>query len=203
MLALTETWLTGDFFDTELFPLSFNVFRSDRKVGCTRGGGCLLWIKSLIFAVRIPDLECSNALIDAVWVKVKCSDNSTLFICVVYIQMHLTSFKEFMYSLKNACNNFGLNSTTIVLGDFNCPKIRWSDNLSSRGLSPSSVSGQPASTLLEYCEVLLLAQYNSVLNNTGNILDLVLWDSEIGNIRVRQANYELVRRDVYHPPLSI
>ena len=44
-LCVSETWLTKDVLDAELFPIDLTVYRADRNLrvsGKTRGGGVLL-----------------------------------------------------------------------------------------------------------------------------------------------------------------
>ena len=50
--ASTETWLTEDVSDSELFPDGFNVYWKDRQVTApkTRGGGVLLAIADHILS---------------------------------------------------------------------------------------------------------------------------------------------------------
>nr|CAI5866982.1 unnamed protein product [Callosobruchus analis] len=48
LIFLSETWLSGNVFNAELFPAYYNVYRSDRKFSTTntsKRGGVLLAVK--------------------------------------------------------------------------------------------------------------------------------------------------------------
>ena len=169
-------------------------------------------VKSTITAVRIPELECQCPLIDVVWIRVSCQDGSSLLVCAAYIppsssyvsaHLHSTSFSEFMHSLVTAVESLDDTSSGLILGDFNCPGIKWSPVQPSGALSPAPASDRLSSLLLEHCDLLQFSQYNGLCNASGNILDLVLCNSTCGGISVLSSQEVLVPPDVSHPPLQI
>ena len=51
IIVLTETWLSSDIYDAELFSANYVVFRYDRAL--SRGGGVLIAVKSIFICKTI------------------------------------------------------------------------------------------------------------------------------------------------------
>ena len=122
MICLTETWLSEKHFNVEILPRDYNVFRVDRK--CKTGGGVLIATKesSFIETKQVYFTEINNLEI----VCVECATNSTrlLAVCGTYSSSKwLVSFKEFLDNISDAYEKI------IITGDFNFPKISWSESL--------------------------------------------------------------------------
>ena len=78
IVAGTETWLTSDIHDTEIFPksLGYTPFRQDRKSGA-KGGGVVLLVRDGITCSEQPQLQTNCEI---VWDKIECKGNKPLFI---------------------------------------------------------------------------------------------------------------------------
>ena len=133
MIFLTETQLSDKHLDKEILPHNYDVFRVDRKH--KTGGGVLIAIKEFSFTEvkqvaidQYPDLEI---------VCVECStgkDKQTLVACCYRppnsTQKWLLSFKEFLKWAGRAYEKI------IITGDFNFPKISWSESAVIPGGEP-------------------------------------------------------------------
>lgn len=198
IIALTETWLSSDISDVELFPVGYNVFRIDRNhrsLNCTRDDGCLLAAKSSLLATRMPELECESDLIDVIWVRIACHGGGAFYVCLVYIppsttsmssQSLVNSHSEFLYSLCMAYVRLGSDAIITIIGGFNCPKVNWVGDLHFSSLRPINSSGSWATQLVGSCETVSLVQYNGIPNCAGNVLDLVLCNSTARGSKLNQ-----------------
>jgi hypothetical protein len=63
--ALTETWLTNDIHDSEMFPNGYCVYRKDREETCVtdRAGGLLLAVTKELQSRRRHDLEPNDEIL--------------------------------------------------------------------------------------------------------------------------------------------
>ena len=60
----TESWLTSDIKDHEVFPPDFTVYRRDREIG--RGGGVFIAVRANVVSLREEDLETECEIL---WIK--------------------------------------------------------------------------------------------------------------------------------------
>ncbi|CAK1596411.1 unnamed protein product [Parnassius mnemosyne] len=186
MIALTETFLTSSVSNGELFPPGFHVVRKDRTGDCG-WGGVLLAIRDRYNVKIVTDIvsmtddkELIFAIVTFKNVKVLC--------CVVYLP---PNYKDEQYlnvltCIENViCTYPDLN--VLILGDFNL----------------NSCSTNIKTSFDFFCEFCSLKQYNTVLNNRGGMLDLVLGSFEAKQIVVSLSEDPLVNIDQYHPMLDI
>lgn len=186
MIALTETFLTSSVSNGELFPPGFHVVRKDRPGDCG-WGGVLLAIRDHYIVKIITDIvsmtddkELIFAIVTFKNVKVLC--------CVVYLPPNYTDeqYLNVLTCIENViCTYSDLN--VLILGDFNL----------------NSCSTNIKTTFDYFCEFCSLKQYNTVLNNRGGMLDLVLGNFEPNQIAVSHSEDPLVNIDQYHPMLDI
>lgn len=163
-IVLTETWLSPDISDTELFPLypNFRVYRCDRSA--RRGGGVLLAIKNQIPSRVIPiitDLE-------VVWVYVATTPPVIVAVCY----RPPDSDKEFVTKLYKCLSEITTkypNAFVTLFGDFNYPNIDWSALSSSCALSQEFID-----FCLDFNFSNVITQPTRITNNCSNILDLCL-----------------------------
>ena len=159
ILIITETWLTNSYYNAELIPLGYCVYRQDRP---SRGGGILIAINSsfsssVIYSRNDPDI-----------LSVQMTSPLSVVLCAVYIPPSANSneWNILLNYLRSLHNSFC--GQLLIVGDFNCPDISW-DTLTA---TSSSSSG-----LCELVFDLNLKQCVSIPTHVkGNILDLVITD---------------------------
>lgn len=192
IIALSETWLSNDIRDGELFPNTFIVHRDDRHLqalGVSRGGGVLLAVRDFFTSIRIDLSSVSDAvpIIDIVGVKLMLDGGRSLFIFVVYIppRVSVADFERF-FDLLNGTGL--LVHEFVILGDFNTPGFH--DN----------ITDSFTTTLHNFVDFHDLRQCNNISNTYGRLLDLVFSNLSCD---VGKALDPLVEEDGYHPALSI
>lgn len=121
----TESWLTSDILDSEVFPvnLGYNVFRRDRDAPC-RGGGVFILVSKLLTATRAPELETDCELL---WVKIETEGSKPLYVGAYYKpeetdEHSVFELKSYLSMLTNSENIIWL------FGDFNMPKFDRENN---------------------------------------------------------------------------
>jgi hypothetical protein len=74
----TESWLSNEIADTEIFPKSYAIYRKDRTA--RTGGGVFIAVKDEFVsrAEIFPDND-----LESVWCSIKCS-TKRIFICSYY-----------------------------------------------------------------------------------------------------------------------
>ena len=104
-IVLSETWLTQDIKNSELFPTVYQVSRCDRDYTseCQRGGCVLIAVKNsaTVSPIDLTSLRQNiSRIIDIVACKVKCNTKKRLHIIAVYIppKISLQDFEEFLES---------------------------------------------------------------------------------------------------------
>ena len=75
----TESWLTDDDSDAEVFPKSFSVYRKDRINRA--GGGVFVAVKNSIVSQAENVTETS---VESVWCSIKCPKSKTILVCSYY-----------------------------------------------------------------------------------------------------------------------
>lgn len=165
IVVLTETWLTPDVTDSEIFP-SHSIFRCDRHD--RRGGGVLIATTGLSQQVEVhSDLE-------AVWVAFGCYHNAVLF-GVCYRPPNCHSFVSRLYNMLSSIVARYPNRPIFLLGDFNYPNIDWTDIHNPIGNSSET------NDFIDLCSTFNLQQVvtepTRVTNNSASILDLVFTTS--------------------------
>lgn len=188
-IGLTETWLTADIQDSELFPTHFSVYRKDRDYGTlnvTRGGGVLLAVRNRYASVKIDLSNITTTLpeIDIVGVKFH---ELRLAIFVLYIPPS-TSASDYEHFL-DLVSTVGTvhNCKVIVMGDFNVPThIEDKNNYSV--------------LLRNFMQFNNFTQFNNIPNVNNHNLDLVFSNNPC---TVTREEHSLVTEDAHHPTLCI
>lgn len=194
VICLSETWLNGNYHNSELFPDGYLIFRKDRDLslsGKERGGGVLIAVNTNqceYFVERVPQLECHNS----VWVKLSDHRGSILYISTVYIEPN--SSPEVYEDFYGGCDRYAFEdgASIVIVGDF---------NMDVRGSNCDLLMNNPCNGLKLFINYNNLTSINNVLNKDGKTLDLVL--TNYLNIEVSEALSSLSKVDLYHPPLNI
>jgi hypothetical protein len=193
IISVTETWLSDDITDDELFCNSYTVYRSDRNflsLGVKKGGGVLIAVNNKFSSSRLNTATLSDSIpsIDTVGVRISINGSSSMVILVVYIPPY-TPFFDFEHYFEILSSMHEIHEDkVIVLGDFNTPTFS------------TNVYNRSATVLRNFQNVVNFGQYNSILNTSQRILDLVFVNF---NCEVLKSNFQLVDEDSYHPALDI
>lgn len=206
ILCITETWLNSHIYDTELLDSRYTIYRKDRMYelsNTTRGGGCIIAIKSNIISEYISSFEYNSSHIENLWVKVKTS-NSNIYFCLGYISpaCNTLDYINFLHNLNDNITKLESNSLFFLLGDFNLPSIEWklTDNIIKPTLNSNH---EPAEELLSLVNFNSLAQLNSFKNFYGSTLDLIFTNTSLDNLELQLSKMSIVKEDLYHPSLSL
>ena len=121
----TESWLTPDIQNSEIFPteLNYSVHRRDRENNKI-GGGIFILVKNSLVSTRIAEAETNCEIL---WVKIALNIAKPLLVGAYYkpTENDETSVTELAKSLDIVR---GKGNTTWLLGDFNMPHIDWVTN---------------------------------------------------------------------------
>ena len=73
LICISETWLSNEFYDNEILPSNYTIFRKDRL---SRGGGVMVAINNSIYSLLLP---APNSL------ELLCIRFNLITLCLVYI----------------------------------------------------------------------------------------------------------------------
>ena len=190
-LVFTETWLSPDIRDSELFPDSFCVLRHDRDctaTGRSRGGGVLIALGShcSVIPVDVSSVVCVSPLINIVACKCIISFRSLLLVAI-YISpdLQLPLFEECFNRLEDLTRNDNI----VIIGDFNIPHF-----------INSSLHDIKSRVCLDFLAVTGLEQRNNVPNANNRYLDLILTNSTSSVARFTEPLFPV---DPHHPALQV
>lgn len=200
--ALTETWLNGSIFDTELGFNNYNIFRTDRSAftsSSLRGGGVAICVKNSYLASQIC-VPFNN--VEQLFVEVKLNRNLKIILVACYIPPNSPSslYLNHTQSIDFVLSKFNYNVKMLVMGDFNLPNVHMFSN--SNGLQFHGIHSESSDVIFDCLTLNEFSQCNSHFNTSGSLLDLIF--SNFPNTSVSLCNNEiLVPADNYHPPLCI
>ena len=165
ILCFSETWLCNNFTDGMLDPESkFNIYRRDRKSGWPAGGVLIFIHRSLQSSLHSIDVSCypDSEIIAA---HVYLASGLKICIACVYLPPNLSieKFHESIQHLRSICSQENL---LIATGDFNLPKIDWTNMISSQDAKSAE--------FLDLCLSNGLNQLVDKPTRLDNILDLIL-----------------------------
>jgi len=127
VLIGTETWLTGDINDSEIFPnQKYAIYRKDRTEG--KGGGVLIAVKNDLNSSSVQ-IQSDNDNSEQVWCSLQIPNKFRLYICSFYRPPN--SDETPLLSLYDSLQNIitgesgSRNRKVFVSGDFNLPEIDW------------------------------------------------------------------------------
>ena len=132
----TESWLSPDICNSEVYPPGYVAFRADRKSKAVRSGGVFILVRDNLRVTEQPEFKADCELI---WVKLEVTGSHPLYIGAYYKphEDDLTSLTELRKSIEQVGKKNGNNW---LLGDFNLPGLTWTDNIP---LLKSTLSSKP------------------------------------------------------------
>ena len=167
LLGICETWLIGEVESSYVTVDGFEFFRKD-VVGSVRKHGVGMYVSNDIRAVQV-EVDVPNTLV------LFCSQWNLFLITIYrppsYLEAENVKLGEFLAE-------FCLSRSTLVLGDFNLPSLRWSSatGVLSHYVSPKDRYFYDVFSSAGLVQLVVEPTYVP----SGNILDLVLVsDSEL------------------------
>ena len=165
-LFLTETWLDNRILDSMISINDFEILRCDRLV--KKGGGVALYHKKSIYVQKLQNPVAPSTFFNFEFMCVRLDTSKCkIHFLIFYVPPDSSQCPS---TIINVCKviSFFLISTApfIILGDFNLPKINWTN---------STANGQAAEIFLNFCVNNALTQcIDSATHKDGNVLDLLL-----------------------------
>ena len=125
----TESWLSDDISDAEVFPKNYVTYRKDRSDRI--GGGVFICVRDSIVSYK-EDWN-SDGKCEAVWCRLVDKNQKTYLVGCFYDAPSdcLSSLSEFLTVLDHRAQLH--NSRVLVGGDFNLPDINWDCMLTKVG----------------------------------------------------------------------
>jgi len=204
IICITESWCKDHISDSELFPSSYNVYRSDRNLEISQkrdGGGVLVAVTTRLSSFPRPSWSTAGVC-EYMWVTVGLTTARNLNICCVYIPPYAASAEitTFMESIGDILDS-NTDDEFLVVGDFNLPNVIW---------TPNGLFFEPATSINDIISVefinlysfLNLYQFNGIANESGKFLDLVISGAD-DHIFVSRSAFPLVAENMHHPSLAI
>lgn len=205
IMCITETWLQSDISDSEFCDSRYDIFRCDRDLDSTNkvtGGGVMVCVLRDLCATVKQEWACDQ--IESICVSIpgrRLGTNVNLHIILIYLppdnliasrlQCVLSSFQRLLD--LNPSDNY------LLLGDFNMPCIRWSDDNYSLMHVGSTDMQNESLKFIDELIYLGFSQYNLIANSSDNILDLCF-----SNLGLEIENtVPLSKLDKCHPALLI
>ena len=180
----TESWLRPEVLSCEVFPEDYSVYRKDRKPGDKiKGGG--------VFILARKDFITSEIQLDSesefIFIQLQLKDQQNVKIGCVYRPPWTD--EEYMKDLGNVLSKIDpQHKGNIWLGgDFNLPKIDWTDT----SVLPSDPTPKISQIFLDTIDDYALTQVVDQPTRRSNILDLFL-----------TTNPTLINRVTTSPPLT-
>lgn len=211
IICVTESWLNQNVNDEELFDDRYLVIRKDRDYTLSdslKGGGCIIGFKKDFNVRHLPEFETRGLdKLEDIWIQVRLPNNSSMYICTIYVTPFYNNkylYDAFFEKLKTNIRKISINDRILIVGDFNCPGIKWQElKLGSRLMIPNSIRGENEEELIAIYDFLNFNQLNYVSNIDNNLLDLTLSNMTTDDIRLFHSNFHLVHPDNLHPVLEL
>lgn len=191
LVFITETNLSADIRDSEIFPPSYPCLRVDRN---RQGGGVLIAHGAHISITRIP-LPQEFDQIEIVWAKMVLNGVTSIIGCCYRPPNLRPDLSSLMCrSIDFIGCNFP-NHRVLLCRDFNFPRIDWVTNAARLGFSEAEYLSSLANHGFEQ----LVTEPTRICASTGSTLDLVISNtpSLIENITIEQgiSDHKMVKFD--------
>lgn len=203
IFALTETNLTPDINNNELFLSNFNVFRKDvlSHTDSTTGRGILLAILNQYDATTfdIPNVHSC----EVICVIINTTKRSLYILCC-YIRPNepTQTYQVVADAIEFVSEAMNPEDDLIILGDFNLPRLHWIESDDESHYITINTTSEKESLFMDRVTDSGLFQMSHVKNNLGRQLDLV-FTTDVDNCTVVHSNQLLSTLDHYHPPLLV
>jgi hypothetical protein len=193
VIILTETWLSKEHLDNEIFPDNFyKVYRRDRSKRShppdpnnpskfrTNGGGVLIAVRT--------GVEVENDKVDisskAEMLSVSLKANNTSYcisVCYRVGTLGIANLNEIERHLRNVASRRKFKAHYVV-GDFNLPEINWAEGQSTTELGRNFID--------LFNDLGLVQMITQPTHEKGKILDLLLSNlvGAVDNIVVMEKN---------------
>ena len=171
IVAVTESWATGDMEDGELGIMGYKLFRCDRQTSC-RGGGVLLYVSDVLKAEGVNIL---HTYPEHIWCQIRSSSRtslSNLVIGVIYRTPNESIYgSELHGQLRDVLAEVG-QKQAVVFGDFNYREIDWDSLACTTGASIECREFLQSVLEMGYC------QHVHEPTRQEGVLDLILSTDE-------------------------
>ena len=120
-ICLTETHLSSDIFDAEVFIQNYTIFRSDRADGREKGGSCIYVHNS--FACTLID---SFVAPDSIAIMIKFSNFKLILACIYRSpSLNYSDNTVLLQQIRNLTKMLTDDTQIMLTGDFNLPNVLW------------------------------------------------------------------------------
>ena len=180
ILIGTESWLSENISNSEIFPSNYSVIRKDRPLNHQgqRHGGVFICARNDIIMSHRADLDSECKVI---WAQLELVGSKRILLGAFYRPQ--TDGSEVIDELHSSLSNIDLSKNQIRLaGDFNLSHIDWENRTNAQGNTKLGLSKQ----LLDMANDFGLDQVVREPTRGENILDLFFTSnpSLVENVRV-------------------
>ena len=114
----TESWLSSDIRDSEIFPPGYTPYRADRVSKTTRSGGVFVLVRDTLICSEQPQLRSE---FEITWVKLEIVVAQPLYLAAYYKPSE--DDQDSLDMLRNSLEKLtGKKGNIMVVGDINLPK---------------------------------------------------------------------------------
>ena len=136
IIVRTESWLSPDIGNSEVFPPGYVAFRGDSKSKRVRSGGIFILVRDNLRVTEQPEFKADCELI---WVKLEVTGSHPLYIGAYYKPKE--EDQDSLIELHKSLEKVGRKNGNIwLLGNFNLPGLTWTDNIP---LPKSTLTSKP------------------------------------------------------------
>ena len=123
----TESWLSPDINNSEVFPPGYVAFRADRKSRTVRSGGVFILVQDNLRCTEETDFQTACELL---WVKLEVTGSNPLY-TGSYCKPKEDDL-ESLIELRKSLERVSLKKGNVwLLGDFNMHALDWAENTPS------------------------------------------------------------------------
>ena len=123
IIAITETRLNNNVYDSEILPLGYNIIRNYRPFP-QRGGGVLLALREGIEYDRVSSGSWADKL-EILAIEIKTRQTNKCLLCVCYRPPANCDLREWLDLFTSFLLEAEKYEKVIITGDFNFPQINW------------------------------------------------------------------------------
>ncbi|BHF68944.1 hypothetical protein SprV_0301198500 [Sparganum proliferum] len=119
VLAVTETWLSGNISDSEIALPGYQIYRRDREH--RQGGGIVVYgNECLAVSENTTKFACDT---EAIWLTIKATGSPCLDVLTVYRPPRTDQIAD--TQLLEQLEKFSSRPNIMIMGDFNAPGTNW------------------------------------------------------------------------------